>query len=388
MDDERQSRRPANSEGNGPDGEVTNRPESVVTEAAAGPARRSARRRRLLVLILAVSLILSLAAVGLASIAWSRASVALSCGASRVAEKAMPSVVTIFVTASNGSRGNGSGEFLDTHGHILTNNHVISAAVPQGSMTVLRANGEQLEAQLVGRDNATDLAVIKVEPQSPVQPIHFGDAPSVGDQVFAIGAPLGLTDTLTAGVVGALGRSVRVPADHGTTALLTSAIQTDAAINPGNSGGVLADCNGELVGVPTAGATAQDALGHPVSGNIGLGFAIPADFAKRIADTLISEGQVRVATAGVAVAPVAQADNPIAPDGLHITDVVTGGPADEARLQVGDVIVELDGRPIAFADQLQELLLTRQPGDEITVRYKRGKDEHIATLILQAGSAR
>ena len=170
-------------------------------------------------------------------------------------------------------------------------------------------NGEQLPATLVGRDNDTDLAVIKVERSRP-HPIRFGSPPTVGDQVFAIGAPLGLSDTFTAGVVSTLNRSVRVPADGDTTALITSAIQTDAAINPGNSGGTLANC-AALVGVPTAGATASDSLGVPVGGSIGLGFAIPAAFAQRIADQLIANGHASHGDFGMSVVPVVRAENGI-----------------------------------------------------------------------------
>ncbi|MFI5427886.1 S1C family serine protease [Aeromicrobium sp. UC242_57] len=198
----------------------------------------------------------------------------------------MPSVVTIFANDASGPAGSGSGEFIDTDGHILTNNHVISSAVDGGSISVLRPNGETLEATLVGRDIQTDLAVLKVSAQTEIVPITFDtrESPRIGEQVFAVGAPLGLSDTMTAGIISGLGRTVTVPADGDATALLISALQTDAAINPGNSGGTLANCAGVLVGVPTAGATASDSAGVPVAGSIGLGFAIPADSARRIAD--------------------------------------------------------------------------------------------------------
>ncbi len=156
----------------------------------------------------------------------------------------------------------------------------------------------------LGRDPQTDLAVVKVSPREPAQPVRFGSIPPIGAQVFAIGAPLGLTETFTAGVVSSLGRSVRVPSDHNTTALLVSAIQTDTSINPGNSGGMLANCGGDLVGVPTAGATASDSLGHPVAGSIGLGFAVPAGTAKRVADGLISDGKVVHGDFGLSVVPI------------------------------------------------------------------------------------
>jgi len=230
--------------------------------------------------------------------------VSTTCPGTTVASKTMPSVVTLYVTSSAGKASNGSGEFLDVEGHILTNNHVISSAVGGGTITVVRPNGEELPATLVGRDPQTDLAVVKVSPVEPASPVRFGALPPIGAQVFAIGAPLGLTETFTSGVVSGLGRSVRVPSDHNTTALLVAAIQTDASINPGNSGGMLADCAGDLVGVPTAGATASDSLGHPVAGSIGLGFAVPAATAQRVADALIRDGQVRHGDFGVSVIPI------------------------------------------------------------------------------------
>ncbi len=349
-------------------------------ETADGPSGGT-RGRGLLAPALAVALALSVVAVVLSVVSLTRGPG--GCSAAEVSRRTMPSVVTIFVQSSGGG-GNGSGAFLDADGHILTNNHVISAAVPQGTITVQRPNGEQLPATIVGRDNATDLAVIKVDPTTSVTPIQIGGDVEVGDHVFAIGAPLGLTDTITSGVVGALGRSVRVPADHGSTALITSAIQTDAAINPGNSGGVLADCAGRLVGVPTAGATAQDSHGQAVAGSIGLGFAIPVDFAKRIADKLIADGQVKHADAGLAVTPIARGDNPIQPDGLYVSAVARQGPAAEAGLRQSDIITELDGQAVNAPDQLQGLLLSKQAGDELEVTFERDGDSHTATLTLRA----
>ena len=172
--------------------------------------------------------VLAIVAIGVVSLIASGTNRAgtLPCDARAVADKAMPSVVTIYANSSSGAGGNGSGEFLDEDGHILTNNHVISAAVGGGSITVLRPNGEELPATLVGRDPQTDLAVLKVDPVADVAPVTFGSALPVGAQVFAIGAPMGLADTFTAGAVSGLDRSVRVPSDGDTTALLVAAIQT------------------------------------------------------------------------------------------------------------------------------------------------------------------
>jgi putative serine protease PepD len=329
-----------------------------------------------------VGLVLVSVVALVAGFGWS-SSRASQCSARSVAQRTMASVVTIFVRSATGAQSNGSGEFIDGAGHILTNNHVINSSLGGGTITVLRPNGEELPARLVGRDNATDLAVIEVQPRSGVVPVAFGPAPEVGDQVFAIGAPMGLSDTLTAGVVGALGRSVRVPADPGTTALITSAVQTDASINPGNSGGTLANCAGQLVGVPTAGATANDSTGQPVGGSIGLGFAIPADFAQRVAELLIADGRVTHGNAGVSVVPVARGSDATKPDGLYVAEVVPGGAADRAGLRHGDIITELDGRPVTGADQLQAITLTQGPGSKVEVTYDRNGASRTTTMTLQ-----
>ncbi len=328
--------------------------------------------------------VLAIVAIGVVSlIAWptNRAGT-LPCDARAVADKAMPSVVTIYANSSSGAGGNGSGEFLDEDGHILTNNHVISAAVGGGSITVLRPNGEELPATLVGRDPQTDLAVLKVDPVADVAPVTFGSALPVGAQVFAIGAPMGLADTFTAGVVSGLDRSVRVPSDGDTTALLVAAIQTDASINPGNSGGMLADCQGDLVGVPTAGTTASDSIGGAVGGSIGLGFAIPAASAQRIADALIANGRVDHGDFGIGVVPVSSGLSSVNPTGLYVSSVTPRGPAVQAGLQIGDIITALDGRLITGADQLQEVALSSSPGETVDVTYQRDGATATTTLTL------
>ena len=305
------------------------------------------------------------------------------CDATAVAARTMPSVVTLFVTSATGAASNGSGEFLDTDGHVLTNNHVISAAVGGGTIVVMRPNGEELPATLVGRDIATDLAVVKVKPKEPAQPVTFaGPVPPIGTSVFAVGAPRGLTETFTAGVVSGLGRSVRVPADNGATALLVAAIQTDTAINPGNSGGLLANCAGELVGVPTAGTTASDSLGQPVAGNIGLGFAIPAATAHRVASGLIKDGKVTHGDFGLSVAPILGPSSTINPSGLYVTTVTVGGPAAGAGLRRSDVITDLAGQPITGADQLEEISLSKPPGTSVELTVRRGAEVLAVNLVL------
>ena len=197
-------------------------------------------------------------------------STASACPVTSVADQVVPSVVTIAASGPGGD-GTGSGEVIRSGGYILTNDHVISIAASGGSVEILFSDGQTVPATITGRDPQTDLAVLKV--------ISLGSSSvKVGQPVVAIGAPLGLSGTVTSGIVSALDRTVQVPGENNRSALLVSAVQTDASINPGNSGGALVNCEGQLVGVPTAGATVPDSGG----GSIGLGFAIPVDLAKSI----------------------------------------------------------------------------------------------------------
>src|SRR5215468_409425 len=242
------------------------------------------------------------------------------CAVPGVADKVIPSVVTI--SAKKGTQaGTGSGEVIRSDGYILTNNHVIALAADGGSIDVQFSNGTTAPAQITGRDPLTDLAVIKVQPSHQLKVIQLGSSASavVGQPVVVIGAPLGLSETVTAGIVSALDRTIQVPGEDNTTALLVSAIQTDAAINPGNSGGAMVNCNGQLVGVPSAGATVPSSSGES-SGSIGLGFAIPVDLAKTISDEIISTGSVTHAFFGVSTVPIppAAAAEAGVPEGLYV----------------------------------------------------------------------
>jgi putative serine protease PepD len=337
-----------------------------------------------------VALGLSIAAVGLAiaalvialdhdnsSTSSGSATSASTCPVPTIAEQELPSVVTISVNGIGGS-GTGSGEVIDGSGHILTNNHVISSAASGGNITVIFSDGSSQTARLVGRDPQTDLAVLQVPQANGLRAIRFGSSENVrvGQGVVALGAPLGLSSTVTAGIVSARDRSVNVPADNGGTALLVAAIQTDAAINPGNSGGALVDCSGRLIGVPTAGATVPTENGGSSAGNIGLGFAIPSDFARSIADELIAHGSVSHGFLGVSVDTAADGS------GLLVVAVTPGGPAAQAGLQVGDVITKLDGQPAHSSEQLLALTLTHKPGDTISVTYERQGTSHTTQLTL------
>jgi putative serine protease PepD len=317
------------------------------------------------------------------------AGAAESCAVSPVADKALPSVVTISATAAGGGGGGtGSGEVIKSDGYILTNNHVIAVAANGGKVEVLFSDGVAAPATIVGRDTLTDLAVLKVTPPRDLKVIALGSSASVqvGQPVIALGAPLGLSGTVTSGIVSALDRTIEVPAEDNKSALLVSALQTDAAINPGNSGGALVNCAGQLVGVPTAGATVPSTSGESSGGSIGLGFAIPVDVAKTISEELITHGRAIHAFFGVQTLPIPEASAAEAgvSSGLFVAGVVAGGPAEKAGLRQGDIITKVDGQPATSNVQLQELTLTKSPGDRLTLDYVRDGHSASTTVTLEA----
>jgi putative serine protease PepD len=306
-----------------------------------------------------------------------------ACPVTSVAGQVVPSVVTIAANGSGGS-GTGSGEVIRPAGYILTNNHVISVAANGGSVEVLFSDGLRAPATITGRDPQTDLAVLKVETSHQLKVISLGSSSSVkvGQPVVAVGAPLGLSGTVTAGIVSALDRTVEVPGENDRSALLVSAVQTDASINPGNSGGALVNCEGQLVGVPTAGAAVPNAGG----GSIGLGFAIPVDLAKSVAEEIIATGRVTHAFFGLQTVPIppAAAAQSGLPEGLYVQAVTPGGPAAQAGLRPGDVITKIDGEPATSNIEQQELTLTKKPGDTVTIGYTRDGQSATATITLAA----
>jgi putative serine protease PepD len=312
---------------------------------------------------------------------------AAACNVTTVADDVLPSVVTINATGSAGG-GTGSGEVIRSDGYIVTNNHVISVAANGGSVTVLFVNGRSERATIVGRDPLTDLAVLKVQPGPELKVIGLGSSGSVrvGQPVVALGSPLGLTGTVTAGIVSALDRTVQVPGESDRSALLVSAVQTDAAINPGNSGGALVNCDGKLIGVPTAGATVPSPSGGASAGSIGLGFAIPVDLATQIADEIISTGRVSHAYFGLQTVPIppAEAARAGVPEGLYVLALAPGGPAARAGLAPSDVITSIDGQPATSNLQLETLTVTKRAGDVVAVEYSRGGQSGHASITLGA----
>jgi putative serine protease PepD len=309
------------------------------------------------------------------------------CAAIPVANQALPSIVTI--SARRGVQaGTGSGQIFQSGGYILTNDHVISVAAGGGTVSVQYSDSRSSDAVIVGRDPSTDLAVLKAADGAKDYPsIAMGSSGQlqVGQPVIALGAPLGLSSTVTSGIVSALDRYVPVPGD-GVTHHLVGAIQTDAAINPGNSGGALVDCAGRLVGVNAAIATVPDAAGTSGGGSVGLGFAIPVDLAKPIADQLIRTGQPGHPTTGLQVQeiPPAMAKAAGSPAGLFVLAVDTGGPAAKAGLKAGDIITRIGDEPAVSAEQIVVATLTRQAGDTLELTYERAGRSATTALTLAA----
>jgi putative serine protease PepD len=313
---------------------------------------------------------------------------ASSCNVTSIADRELPSVVTIFAGGGQ-SGGVGSGEVIRSEGYILTNNHVILPAVGGGPLQVVFEDGSAASATITGRDPLTDLAVLRVTGKSGLRTISIGNSSNlrIGQGAVALGAPLGLSSTVTSGIVSALGRTIHVPGEASQTALLIDAVQTDAAINPGNSGGALVDCSGDLIGVPTAGATVPSPSGAAGGGSIGLGFAIPVNLAIKVADEIIATGTVTHAFIGIQTEPLpASATGQSGAQGLRVAVVVTGSPAESAGLRVGDIITSIDGQPATSTDQLMALTLAKRAGDRVEIGYKRDGSAGTATLTLAARS--
>jgi putative serine protease PepD len=359
---------------------------SADTYAAAAPARTRGRRPAGALAAAAAGIALVSGLLGGMIVHWTTGGGAVSsCAASSVADDVLPSVVTLLVSSASAG-GNGSGAVIRADGYILTNDHVISPAGPTGTIDVLFSGGRTVPATVVGRAPRVDLAVVKADLPPGVSTIAVGQSGQlrVGQPVVALGSPLGLSGTVTAGIVSALGRDVPVPAEGGQTAVLPGAIQTDAAINPGNSGGALVDCAGRLVGVNTAIATVPTESGESGGGSVGIGFAIPSDVATVVADQLIADGWFSPPYLGMAATPIppALADRFGGSDGLYVQTVSPGGPAQQAGLRRGDVITTVDGRATTYSDSLFLATLTGQPGDRVPVEFTRSGTSERTALTL------
>jgi putative serine protease PepD len=299
-----------------------------------------------------------------------------------IAARVSPSVVSIEVSRGN-SGGTGSGFFLDSTGHILTNNHVISLAARAGaSINVTLANGKNYSAKLIGRDVAYDLAVIKIAvTDAPALQLGDSEKVQVGDGVIAIGSPLGLTGTVTSGIISAKNRPVT--SGSGTTeSSFINALQTDAAINPGNSGGPLVDLSGAVVGINSAIATTGSSFGEQ-SGSIGLGFAIPINQARKTADQLIKNGSSTYPIMGVSL------DLTYSGVGAKVPNVAgsvtPNGPADGAGIKPGDVIIEIGGKKVNSADEAIVKVRSFNVGDKIRVKFQRdGVTKEVSLVLIAA----
>ncbi len=287
------------------------------------------------------------------------------------------SVVTI--TVRSGQSGDiGTGVVLDEQGHILTNNHVVAAAAQRGSISVTFPDGRSADASVVGTSESTDLAVIEVAASSGLVPATFAKSATlqVGQAVVAVGAPLGLSETVTSGIVSNGARPVRSGEDNDAVYL---AVQTDAPINPGNSGGPLVDLNGNVVGINSSIASTGSTDGSQ-SGNIGIGFAIPSDVAARVAADLIEKGSSPNAAMGVTVGG---SDSELSTaSGVTLQSVASGGAAAKAGLQAGDVVTTVNNFTTTTADGLIAATRYYAPGTTITVTYERDGRASTAEVTL------
>ncbi len=310
-----------------------------------------------------------------------------------IAAAALPGVVYIHVKGG-GEEGTGTGVVLDTAGHILTNNHVVAPAAGGGDISVTFNGGAVRKASVVGRDAGYDLAVVKVSGVSGLQPLPLGNSDSVrvGDPVVAIGAPYDLEGTVTSGIISAKDRPISAGGDSGGGQGSTGdvsyvdALQTDAPINPGNSGGPLMNVQGQVIGINSAIRSADSGLGDTGSqgGSIGLGFAIPVNQARRVAEELINTGRATHPVIGVTI------DMGWSGDGARIAAsagggspaVTPGGPGDRAGLAPGDVITALDGRPVHTGQELVVRVRSHVPGDHIRLTVRHDGSERSVELVL------
>ena len=296
---------------------------------------------------------------------------------SDIADAVIPAVVSIEVRVGQAG-ATGSGVVIDgENGYIVTNNHVISGAdgVEGAEIRAVFSDGSGSAARIVGRDPASDLAVVKVEkPGLVTAAMGRSDDIVVGDPVVAIGSPLGLAGTVTSGIVSALERPVRLSGEGTDTNAVISAVQTDAPINPGNSGGALVDASGALVGINTAIASTG------TGGSIGLGFAIPIDTVKRVAEQLISTGSAVHATLGVNARSVTDGTR----DGALVLNVEPGSAAAQAGIREEDVIIAVDDTPVGSSEELAVAVDAREPGEEVVIELIRGGSSRTVQATLGA----
>ncbi|MFT3659894.1 MAG: trypsin-like peptidase domain-containing protein [Gordonia sp. (in: high G+C Gram-positive bacteria)] len=296
-----------------------------------------------------------------------------------VAARTLPSVVSIAVQVGDQS-GSGSGVVISSDGLIITNNHVVSAGGDRVADQVLISfnDGSRVRAKVIGSDKMSDIAVLRAEKKG-LTPISVGksDNLSVGQDVIAIGSPLGLEGTVTTGIISSLNRPVSTAGADGSIESVIDAIQTDAAINPGNSGGALVNATGALIGINTAIATLGGSSGQ-ASGSIGLGFSIPIDQAMRVANQIIKGQPVTKASLGVNVRQNPNAENP----GALVSEVIRGGAAEQARIPRGALITAVDDRKIVSSEALVAAIRSEEPGQSVKITYSHEGRRQVATVKL------
>ncbi|MEV3989294.1 trypsin-like peptidase domain-containing protein [Streptomyces sp. NPDC049837] len=306
-----------------------------------------------------------------------------------IAASALPGVVTLHVSGG-GEQGTGTGFVLDEQGHILTNHHVVDPAGTSGDITVTFSGGETAAAELVGKDSGYDLAVVQVKGVSNLKPLPLGNSDNVrvGDPVVAIGAPFDLQNTVTSGIISAKERPITAGGEKGDGSDISyvDALQTDAPINPGNSGGPLLDSKARVIGINSAirAADSGSGLDGGQAGSIGLGFAIPVNQGKRVAEELINTGKANHPVIGVSL------DMKYTGDGARVGEkaqdggasVIPGGPAAKAGIRPGDVITKVDGQRVHSGEELIVKIRAHRPGDRLELTLERGGKEQTKTLTL------
>ncbi len=298
-----------------------------------------------------------------------------------VARKVLPSTVQVNANGgadgANGGGATGSGFVLDRQGHVITNNHVVADATGPGQLTVVDESGTEHAARIVGRSPVYDIAVLDVDNATRLRPAALGSSRSmqVGQTVVAIGSPLGLSSTVTSGIISALDRPVTTGSANQSSYI--DAVQTDAAINPGNSGGPLVNLRGQVVGVNSAIATTGTALGGE-AGNIGVGFAIPMEQVRITAAQILATGKARYPVIGANVSTGGQQN------GARVVGVPPGTPAAAAGLRKGDVIVAVNGKRVTDGIGLIVAIRTHQPGETVTLTVRRPAGERQLRIRLDS----
>ncbi len=302
-----------------------------------------------------------------------------------IAARVLPSVVQIKVQTAQG-QATGSGFVVDESGVVVTNNHVVADA--RGPVELTFSDGTTTDAQVVGRSASYDLAALRLDAKDlPALPLGNSDSVVVGDLVIAIGSPLGLSGTVTSGIISAKNRPVTAGGENGTgDSAYINALQTDAAINPGNSGGPLVNLAGEVIGVNSAIATVGGGSFGQEAGNIGVGFAIPINQVRRTVEQLLSTGKAEFPVIGASL------DGRYDGEGAKIATgstggnppLVPGGPAEQAGVRPGDVVVAIDGKSVTDSSELIVAIRARRPGDTVTLTVRRNGSEQDIDVTLDA----